>query len=245
MNPNLPVSHIRPLPQGPQAIEAAPRLSCECYHVPESVYLLPFSTPCFDPYIASHMHPLYTDRDQTQRHHTTFFFAKFRIPRQEVDDNGLPLDNDACELGQIYERLLKLYDNWAEYIQEAGAQRIKLWSQWFEECAKAPIVRSDGFVKACESTLAFLEEDHEKRKLDFVTEVYALLEKHDQENAKMVLDDLQAIWPGATINQVKVLEEYESDYAHVPKRKHFVHRKSDWGRGEHAEGYLIVREVAS
>lgn len=235
MDPNSPNTHQQSSSQALQVIEFARRRSHDSYHSPESIYLLPFFTPCFDPYIASRMQALYADHSQTQRHQNTFFAVKYSLAQQgstSDDDDGLSPDNRASELPQIYDRVLNLYDNRSSHIQRAGAQRISLWSQSLHEQSKPAFARSDAFVAACTSPLAFLEEDHQKRKLEFVTEVYSLLEKRDPEHAEMVLGDLGQIWPGETINQVRVLREYVVDYAHVRVRRAFVRRGREWGRGE-------------
>ncbi|KAF2030484.1 hypothetical protein EK21DRAFT_65261, partial [Setomelanomma holmii] len=87
-----------------------------------------------------------------------------------------------------------LYVERVEYIQDAGATRIRLWSEWYDACLKVDRGRNDKFVEACVSTIVFVEEDYIKRKLDFVTEVYALLEMDDPVLANQILNDLEILW---------------------------------------------------
>lgn len=236
-------AHQPPPPQNIKDIEVASRRAREAYHLPDNVYLIAFDSPCVDPRIARQMRELYADRDQTQRHYEIFFSAKSNIQPTEFDGDRLPLDNRVCELDAMYGRLMKLYESNLLNIQEMGTKRISLWTQWYQEITKPDGARNDVFTAACISTLHFLVEDFQKRKLDFVTEVYALLEKRDPERAKMVLDDLQAIWPWAQINQIKFLEEYTVDYSHIPRRKHHVVRNSNWEAHRYAKVSIYISDT--
>jgi hypothetical protein len=101
----------------------------------------------------------------------------------------------AHPLEELYTRVLKLYDERLSYVHFAGKARLTLWAQWYEECIKSDGMRNEAFIAACESTISFHENDYVARKLDFVTEIYALLERCDGGNAEMVVRDLETMWP--------------------------------------------------
>jgi len=63
----------------------------------------------------------------------------------------------------------------------------------------------------------FMEDDYLHRKLDFVTEVYALLEKQDGVLAKMVMDDLIVLVPALTTTFVFRLENFVVGYEKVER----------------------------
>jgi hypothetical protein len=70
-------------------------------------------------------------------------------------------------------------------------------------------------VAACESTLAFLERDYICRKLDFDTEIYALLEGCDEQSAEMVRGDLEHLWPWTKADFIMRLTSLVADYDRV------------------------------
>jgi hypothetical protein len=94
----------------------------------------------------------------------------------------------------MYTRVVSLHGERLTYIHFAGVARLALWAQWYEECGKAAGIRNEALIAACESTISFHEHDYVCRKLEFVTEMYALLESHNAVHAKMVTRDLEAMW---------------------------------------------------
>jgi hypothetical protein len=67
---------------------------------------------------------------------------------------------------------------------------------WYAEKMKPEPLRDESVVAACQSTISFLEDDYLKRKVDFATEVYAVLDKAgDTKRAKKVVDDLVELFP--------------------------------------------------
>jgi hypothetical protein len=186
---STPSSRMRPRPptQGEKNIEAARRHLCELYHQPPAIPELSnwYTLGCSHPYIAARVQDLYTDYSQTSQHHGVFYVAKLRLL---LTPTGHPLE-------EIYTRVLKLYDERLTYIHCAGIARVTLWVEWHEDCVKSDALRNEAFIAACESTLSFHEQDYVHRKLEFITEVYALLETCDAGNASRVVRDLEAMWP--------------------------------------------------
>jgi hypothetical protein len=117
----------------------------------------------------------------------------------------------------LYTRILSLYTERQKYIQEEGVRRLSLWSDWWQEHAKPYYQKNTTFIAACEATITFLEDDYIKRKVDFVTEVYAVLEGKDEERAKRVLGDLAEIFPWLEGEFCRRLEEYVVVYEGLKK----------------------------
>jgi len=115
-------------------------------------------------------------------------------------------------VNETYARVLVLYDERMAYIHEAATSRITLWADWYQACQ---IGTDTAFITACESTILFMENDYILRLYDFATEVYALLVQHDWRLAKMVLDDVVELVPGAEAGFVFRLENFVVGYEGV------------------------------
>jgi hypothetical protein len=91
---------------------------------------------------------------------------------------------------------------------------------WIDELARSDENTNPDFVAACESTLAFLEVDYVCRKLDFETEIYALVESWDAQSAEMVRRDLKELWPWMKADFVMRLKTLVVDYEGVELANH-------------------------
>jgi hypothetical protein len=196
------------------------------YHIP----VVPSSLnhwaaiPCSEPYIAARVQSLQSDNEQTIRHYNTFYVARLLLPKVEHNAAGLALNEDVCKLDEIYVRVLKLYKERLAYIHAMGMNRFGLWARWFHERAKFGPLRNEALIAACESTINFEEDDYVARKLDFVEELYFLLETHDPTHAQMVLNDLEAVWPWTKDTFIMRLQNYVVDYSNVKLANHNIVR---------------------
>ncbi len=199
---NLPLPPgSRPPTQAEKDIEVARRRTRALYHAPppgphpelESWYL-DYVT---DPIIGPRVKDLYRDREQTNRQQALFLEKKWQNMQPFVyDDNVMWTDREPTAKEYLYDRVLSLYDARQTLMQREAVKRLSMWTLWYAEKIKAEPARNEAFVRACESTLAFLEDDYLKRKVDFVTEIYALLDQAgDKQRAMMVVDDLAALFP--------------------------------------------------
>jgi hypothetical protein len=180
--------------------------------------------PRSEPYIAAWLQSLRSDNEQTIKHYSTFYVARLLLPKIEYNAAGAPLNEGVCKLDEIYVRILKLYDERLVYIRAMGMIRLGLWARWYQERIKFGQSRNEALIAACESTINFQEDDYVTRKLDFVEELYFLLETHDPKHAKMVLDDLEAVWPWTKDTFVMRLQNYVVDYSNVKLANHTVVR---------------------
>lgn len=200
-----------PTPQE-KAIEAARRRTRELYHITAPTDQLDnwYIDPVQDPHIAPRVQDLYDDRDQTNRQQGALFVANLKLAKS---DYNIDTHNEAHHDREItYTRALKLYDTRLEYIQEECIKRLSIWSDWFQERRKPYYRRNDELIAACESTISYMEDDYTKRKVDFVIEVYAALERHDPVQAKAVLDDLGNMCPWLKEEFITRLEHYVVGY---------------------------------
>lgn len=113
------------------------------------------------------------------------------------DDNDVWIDyHRPTDKECVYGRILELYSARQNYIQEESVRRLSVWLDWYAERMKPKPLRDESVVAACQSTISFLEDDYLKRKVDFATEVYAVLDKAgDTKRAKKVVDDLVELFP--------------------------------------------------
>ncbi|KAA8612726.1 hypothetical protein PtrV1_13295 [Pyrenophora tritici-repentis] len=72
---------------------------------------------------------------------------------------------------------------------------MSMWADWWHETSKPSPHCNEAEVNACISTIAFLEDDYLKRKVEFVAEIHALLEPGDKARADAVLEDLEILYP--------------------------------------------------
>lgn len=222
-------THPPPPPtQWEKDVEAARRRTLEQYHNT-------FYSPSFDkwylnepqdPYIAARVKDLYVDNRQTTRQYGVFYAASLALPggQPDQDESLTPTPHrlpdtrtalDTTALGDLYDRILDLYKERCAYIHGAAIHRLVAWNGWYQENASFGVVRNDQKIAACESTLAFMEDDYIKRKVDFVIEVYALLEDHDGPRAAAVLAELGETYPWLGGDFTSVVENYVIDYGAV------------------------------
>jgi hypothetical protein len=206
----------RPPPnQRAKDIEAARRRTRELYHVPDPDHSLNgwYTTPStsINPLVTPRMAELCRDYEQTMRHHERFTAAKSSSTGDE-------------ELQEVYERVATLYKERVSYIHLCGMGRAGLWTYFFEELHKSDGYRNDDFIAACNTTLRFHEHDYVWRKLDFVTEIYALLESHDPASAQMVLRNLEEMWPWTKLDFTMRLTHLVANYDAAPLANHHVNR---------------------
>ncbi|KAF1943561.1 hypothetical protein EJ02DRAFT_433126 [Clathrospora elynae] len=203
----------RPPTRGEKDIECARRQARELYHIPSPTNQLDewHHEEIQDPYIANRVKELYDDREQTNRQQVAFFAAKWHVytPPYRYDDDNKLITFEPSDMQILYDRILSLYEARQRAIQDAGVLRLTTWSDWWQERQKPYSLRSDAFIAACESTLEFLEDDYIKRKVDFVTEVYAVLEKRDPPRAKVVLGDLAVLFPWLKSDFIARLEDFQ------------------------------------
>jgi hypothetical protein len=142
------------------------------------------------------------DYEKTLSRHGTFINMKIEFKSDEV-------------LGEVYTRVVGLYEERLTYIHACGMEIAALLACWIQECGKTDNYRNADFVAACESTLAFLEKDYICRKLEFDTEIYALVESCDEQSAEMVRGDLEDLWPWTKADFVMRLTNLVADYERV------------------------------
>ncbi|CAG5138365.1 uncharacterized protein ALTATR162_LOCUS325 [Alternaria atra] len=153
-----------------------------------------------DPSIAPHVADIHLDGETTNRQQVLFPDLKRKefepTVQPHYDENDVwinyhkPTDKEC-----VYDRTLELYSARQNYIQEEGVRRLSVWLDWYAEKMKPEPLRDESVVAACQSTILFLKDDYLKRKVDFATEVYAVLDKGDTKSAKMVVDDLVELFP--------------------------------------------------
>jgi hypothetical protein len=148
------------------------------------------------------MFDIHKDYEKTLSHHGMFTNMKIESKADEV-------------LGEVYTRVVGLYEERLTYIHACGMDIAALLACWIEECGKTDEYRNADFVAACESTLAFLERDYICRKLYFDTEIYALLEGCDEQSAEMVRGDLEHLWPWTKADFIMRLTSLVADYDRV------------------------------
>lgn len=69
--------------------------------------------------------------------------------------------------------------------------------------------RDEQLIAACESTLAFQQEDYQRVKMDWVVEVHDVLCEFEREVAHKVLDGVREMWPQLDERWVLSWEEWE------------------------------------
>ncbi|KAH7086037.1 hypothetical protein BKA63DRAFT_399735 [Paraphoma chrysanthemicola] len=202
-----------------QDIEAARQRTLETYHV--GLSKAKFGHWSFitlpDPHIMERLQDLYKDHKQTIRQNSEIFVAGLQFDTWEHTGVNEPRSGSPSSPNNIFHRILALYSQRLNYIQDAGAERMGLWSEWSAECKKPDQSRNGAFIEACEATIVFMEEDYIKRKLDFTNEVYALIEKHDPSRAKKILDDLEELWPWTKADFIMRLETFVAGYDGVER----------------------------
>ncbi|KAJ4366229.1 hypothetical protein N0V83_007865 [Neocucurbitaria cava] len=195
---------------GEKDIEAARRRAVNLYRTqaPTPDFDNWYINPPFrlDVFISSRVCDLYTDRGQSNRQQGALFVAKLNLPDAYLTADPV-LKEEQLTKYMLYSRALDLYDARLKYIQEEGVKRLSVWSTWHaakqqmraSERSKLVVTaaftaeeeRLEGRVAACESTLEWTEDDYCRRKMDFVGEVYALLEAcGDWARGKVLLDEL-------------------------------------------------------
>ena len=200
-----------------KAIEVARRQTRELYHIPAAKNQLDnwHITQVQSSYIAPRVQDVYDDREQMKRQQSALVVANNNLTKSDHTIDTLSEAHHDREIA--YTRAMMLYETRLEYIHEEGIKRLSIWSDWFQEHRKPYYRRSDELIAACESTISYMEEDYTKRKVDFVTEVYAVLEKHDPVQAKVVLDDLGTMCPWLKEEFITRLENYVVGYDKVKK----------------------------
>ncbi|KAF2127978.1 hypothetical protein P153DRAFT_294200 [Dothidotthia symphoricarpi CBS 119687] len=188
-----------------KAIEALRRQTLSRYHAPAP-------TNAFKNWhvgeIAYYAQDLYTDYDQTSRQEGSLFIAMLKFPTPKLDHTHDVVESEHTALEDVYYRVLRLYDERRKYIHEQGARRLGLWADWYRE-------GDTGKVAAIESTISFMQRDYVQRKLEFVGEVYAMLEEWDLVRAKTVLDDLMQMWPWTKRDFARRLQDDDYGLKHV------------------------------
>jgi hypothetical protein len=112
------------------------------------------------------------------------------------DEDGMRIDQEASAQQDLYDGVLDQYRERQACMQAQAMERLSIWSVWDAEKLKQVESRDKGLLTACESTLGFLEDDYAKRKIEFVVAVSTLLERGgDIERARMVVDDLESLFP--------------------------------------------------
>ncbi|EFQ93437.1 hypothetical protein PTT_09221 [Pyrenophora teres f. teres 0-1] len=199
-----------PIPDSPatlaeKQIDAARRQTRLDYHLPTSPpsFKSWFRNRVIIPYISNQVEDLYNDCEQTlaQRQHfanaltaaTSATTATSTLP--PYTDPALLVNPPPSDLETLYTRTILLYDVRLRYIQAEGARRMSTWADWWHETSKPAPHRNAAVANACTSTIAFLEDDYLKRKVEFVIEVYAVLERGDTAMAEAVLEDLGKLFP--------------------------------------------------
>ncbi|KAF2820354.1 hypothetical protein CC86DRAFT_255477, partial [Ophiobolus disseminans] len=182
-------------------IETARRRTRESYHAVNADRR--FATWYLEavqvPYVAERLQSLYKDREQVTRQRNIIVQARANLSDPGTTEcDEMQVDDWHSLLYETYRRVLTLYDERLVYIQEVAVTRVTLWSEWNHQNQKHGHTRKNRLIAACESTIVYMEDDYINRMLDFVTEVYALLEKHDMVHAKMVMDDVISLMPSLT-----------------------------------------------
>ncbi|CAO2657954.1 Nn.00g072140.m01.CDS01 [Neocucurbitaria sp. VM-36] len=217
---NLPQKSPPPPPTpGEKDIEAARRRAWNLYHSPTLKDVLKnwYIDTIMDPQIATRVKDLYEDREQTDRQQGSLFVAKMKLPVPTSNDSTA-LREKRHDMKSVYVRVLKLYDARLKWIHDSGVTRLSIWSDWFQEHHKPTIHLNDHLLAAFESTLSFLEDDYLRRKLDFVTEVYAVLEKHDLVRARTVLADLDNMYPSLETDFILRVKNFVVGYDGLKKK---------------------------
>ncbi|KAG9188073.1 hypothetical protein G6011_01996 [Alternaria panax] len=157
--------------------------------------------------VAQHVADMYLDREMTNRQEAVFLELTERGEVEPImlqggyyDENDMWIEHSSketvAEEESVYSRIVALYRERQIYIQEAGVRRLGVWSDWWAEKMKPRRLRNRRVVVACEATILFLPDDYYKRKVEFATEVYGMLEKAgDAARARMVVDDLGNLFP--------------------------------------------------
>ncbi|KAL6706411.1 hypothetical protein ACN47E_005517 [Coniothyrium glycines] len=170
---------------------------------------------------------LYTDRTQTNRQHGFLLAAKQLLPvshrnATEVHASARTRTQalkalETKHVSAVYCRVETLYVERMRYIQECGVQRMSAWTDWaFEQQTQANWGdKTNSRMEACEATLDFLEDDYLKRKVEFVMEVYALLERVDPRLAELVLADLGDVYEWLRGAFSTTLRDFVVDHSHV------------------------------
>jgi hypothetical protein len=161
------------------------------------------------------------------------------IPRLELDDDNLAIDARADALTEIYGRAMKLCEERLAYIDEQGTLRTTLLSTWYDARTKPLHSRNEELIVRIEGTIDSLEEDYMNRKLDFVTELYALLEEQDGANAKVVLVDLGDMWEWTKPDFVGRMEDMEVEYGMVRRANYDVKRDGEWRAVEEEKSTVV------
>lgn len=184
MNPPPPPA------EAAKAIEASRRRTRELYRCPTPTHS--FKTWHVEEHVPYAL-DLYNDFEQTIRQKGSLCCAKLELSHCQNNAGKTALE-------EIYNRAMKLYDERITYIHEQGVARFTLYSQWQRDGS------DEQHVSAVKSTAEFMEADFVQRKWEFVTEVYALLEKWDLTRAKTVLRDLEDMWPWVAREHFEMLE---------------------------------------
>jgi len=181
-----------------------------------------------NPNIKKRIVDLYTDREQTIRQHSTFQAAKASATLiVHYHGTDMVIDVPMTDAEILYTRILCLYDTRLKYIQQQGMRRLSTWADWWHEKQKPAPHCNEDVINACKSTLEFLEDDYVKRKVEFVTEIYTLLEVKDAGRAELVLRDLGDLFPWLKRDFITK----PRDYTLVFDRLKQVKGENDWGWG--------------
>ncbi|CAA9967087.1 HET domain containing protein [Pyrenophora teres f. maculata] len=211
-NPFRNMDHYTPtpIPDSPatlaeKQIDAARRQTRLDYHLPTSPpsFKSWYRNRIIIPHISNQVEDLYNDCEQTlaQRQHfanaltaaTSATTATSTLP--PYTDPAMLVNPPPSDLETLYTRTILLYDVRLRYIQAEGARRMSTWADWWHETSKPAPHCNAAVANACTRTIAFLEDDYLKRKVEFVIEVYAVLERGDTAMAEAVLEDLGKLFP--------------------------------------------------
>lgn len=190
-----------------RAIEAGRRRTRELYYVPGTTSQLDewYLDEVQDPHIAQRVKDLYEDREQTKRQRNSLFVAKMRLAKPKPHDSSTLIET-YHDMEVTYTRALELYHARVKLMQQESITRLSIWSAWVQERQKPYYRQNEDLLAACESTISYMEDDYIKRKAEFVVEVYAVLEKHDAAQAKVVLDDLGTMYTWLKEDFIRRLE---------------------------------------
>ena len=190
------IYHPPPPPtKAAQDIKATRRLTCENYRAPTFDEYLTDWHLRRNSWITERLQIFYADRSQTVKQQRKIIHAQVCLHRRRQLSS--PLE-------ETYARIITLYDERLRYIQEVGNMRFKMECEWgsleieWGSTAKEPDhPRKEQTRSAFLSTITFMEHDYMARKLEFITEVYGLLVRHDAAMAGMIMDDLLELVPEA------------------------------------------------
>ncbi|KAF2246428.1 hypothetical protein BU26DRAFT_520901, partial [Trematosphaeria pertusa] len=106
-----------------------------------------------------------------------------------------------------------MYSHRLRELHEQGRKRMAVFWSWRKEMQNSVAKRSMEVIEACEATIAYLEDEFANRKIDFATELYAVLVERDRATADAVLDDLVRAFPWTKDAVVANLRDGVIDYS--------------------------------